>query len=276
LKKAPLILIEHGAVGYVFTILFSHSLILYIQAILCKLREKAFQVYSQFRSGIPTQNTVLSVARPDYGDDELALFGGQTRVLVSKLLKKNLQKERKEPTSPSKNEAPSPEATTPLSDPPDVHPSLVEYLSAIPVDSVQTTTSIQPPAHSSGFVQSNSFQYLPSESQDTSSSVWQSPEATSDSATSPLMQALENYPKYHSSTMSRSSFYTSTATTTSYANYSMERHSPQNLSDVGLMMTSGDPRMDEQWMSFMRDSGLLNETANSSSSGMYAFQSNGA
>ncbi|KAJ7276302.1 hypothetical protein B0H12DRAFT_13960 [Mycena haematopus] len=45
-------------------------------AILCKLREKAFEVYSQFRSGNPAPlPTVFSPGLFDYGEDELALFG---------------------------------------------------------------------------------------------------------------------------------------------------------------------------------------------------------
>ncbi|KAF7355229.1 Zn(2)-C6 fungal-type domain-containing protein [Mycena sanguinolenta] len=105
-------------------------------AILCKLREKAFEVYSQFRSGNPTPPpTSFSPGLFDYGEDELALFGGQTRVMVSKLVsrkakgkdKDQASKESHPPTVPSTSSASTPST---MSD--DVHPSLVDYLSLFP------------------------------------------------------------------------------------------------------------------------------------------------
>ncbi|KAJ6539249.1 fungal-specific transcription factor domain-containing protein [Mycena capillaripes] len=111
-------------------------------AILCKLREKAFQVYSQFRSGNPTPPpTGFGLGLFDYGEDELALFGGQTRVLVSKLISNQNNKSR-DSTSKDSFLSPTPTASSstgssprviPASEPvPDVHPSLVEYLSLFP------------------------------------------------------------------------------------------------------------------------------------------------
>ncbi|KAJ6515991.1 hypothetical protein C8R45DRAFT_958312 [Mycena sanguinolenta] len=120
-------------------------------AILCKLREKAFEVYSQFRSGNPTPPpTSFSPGLFDYGEDELALFGGQTRVMVSKLVsrkgkdkdkdkdKDQSSKESHLPTGPSTSSASSPST---MSD--DVHPSLVDYLSLFPPTTPQTQDSQQ-------------------------------------------------------------------------------------------------------------------------------------
>lgn len=56
------------------------------------------------------------------------------------------------------------------------------------------------------------------------------------------------------------------ASTPEYDNFMIKSDSPENLVDLGMMMT-GDSGMDEQWMSFMRDSGLLDGSL--SGSGMY-------
>lgn len=105
------------------------------------MRQKAFQVYSQFRSG-NTLNT-SNQNKPDYEDDELALFGGQTRVLVTHLLDANSKKKQHTTGSPSASASPGSAISSPAAEHenihgmgapldgslPDVHPSLVEYLS---------------------------------------------------------------------------------------------------------------------------------------------------
>ncbi|KAG6918921.1 hypothetical protein DXG01_010576 [Tephrocybe rancida] len=213
-------------------------------AILGKLREKAFQVYSQFRSGNPTTNAVLSVGKPDYGDDELALFGGQTRVLVSKLL--NTTSSRKQ--SISYTHSTDSGAGSPTEPTPDVHPSLVEYLSNIPHD----YTNPSSPHQSSGtsYPPQNMFQhngtYLPSDHE--------------------IQPPWPPSAPYSSSPINQSSYLNGTSglpnpdmpfgSMPDYDNPAMQSDPPENLIDLGMMMT-GDSGMDEQWMSFMRDSGLL-------------------
>lgn len=223
------------------------------QAILYKMREKAFQVYSQFRSGNGIPNKTLSVGKPDYGDDELALFGGQTRVLVSKLLSCSSNKSRKpsqsQSTSSTTVSSPSSDGdsrSTPSSDVTrDVHPSLVEYLSMFPPPS--TGGSLQGSTDIAG---SN----LP--------------------ASSPIQAEAEQQPNWQNwSSPSTSSLFTPLNPET-FANITNEFPSFSNsmfteepvqlktdpsdtsLVDLGMMMT-GESGMDEQWMSFMRDSGFL-------------------
>ncbi|KAJ7283756.1 fungal-specific transcription factor domain-containing protein [Mycena rebaudengoi] len=108
-------------------------------AILLKLREKAFQVYSQFRNNptlVPGPGLRLVFDDGDPNEhDELALFGGQTRVLATKILSKNGKHRQKQASSISAADPSSPgsSSSTPLSEAiPDVHPSLVEYLSLFP------------------------------------------------------------------------------------------------------------------------------------------------
>ena len=107
------------------------------QKILTRLKEKATQAYTNYRSGSPIPPNIHTVGH-DYGDDELALFGGQTNTIFSKLLASKI---RWRSTSSTKNHmasaAPSP--TSDASNSPgipdalqEVHPSLLEYLSLLP------------------------------------------------------------------------------------------------------------------------------------------------
>ncbi|KAJ7129786.1 fungal-specific transcription factor domain-containing protein [Mycena epipterygia] len=207
-------------------------------AILCKLREKAFQVYSQFRSGNPTPPpSGFGLGLFDYGEDELALFGGQTRVMVSKLIskKKNKDQNPKESffspsmTSTSSVSTPSTSSPTPASEPiPDVHPSLVEYLSLFPP--AQYTQDFQQPAAENVYQQPMAEQSAPP-----SSIPYGYDQAFFDEAMSlPLPD--------------RSSYFVDPDTP------------PKDLSDLGMMM-AGDSGIDEQWKAFMKKSfsGLLDE-----------------
>jgi hypothetical protein len=124
--------------------------------VLRKLKEKAVRSYSQYCSSLPTPLTTnLANFPPSFGspgqqreniDDELAIFGGQTRVLSRRTRIKN------SPTSTSTGmeSSPSPPAVESLASPPnvavamhldttasivgastgtiDVHPSLMKYL----------------------------------------------------------------------------------------------------------------------------------------------------
>ncbi|RDB22452.1 putative transcriptional regulatory protein C1F7.11c [Hypsizygus marmoreus] len=231
-------------------------------AILRKLREKAFQVYSQFRSGNSTPNAVLSVGKPDYGDDELALFGGQTRVLVSKLLgSKKLSRNQAPSSRPSTSGPGEKGSKSPAEMTPDVHPSLVEYLSTVPLGNTAPPTPDQqhPTAPSTfslqntnPFAQQGPFMTEPQDAQ----SPWQPP---STFTSSPITQ--QSFPDNISLTPQDMTFIPSA----DYGNFAMKSDSPDNLVDLGMMMT-GDSGMDEQWMSFMRDSGILD---GSLGSGLY-------
>ncbi|KAF7352874.1 Zn(2)-C6 fungal-type domain-containing protein [Mycena venus] len=203
-------------------------------AILCKLREKAFQVYSQFRSGNPAPPpTGFGPGLFDYGEDELALFGGQTRVMVSKLIKgkeKGREKDRSSKDShlPSSMSSPS-TASTPsssMSDPvPDVHPSLVEYLSLFP-------PSQHPSPSSQDSQQSADVPYQP----EMMPPVGQSASLPSTAPYSGYDQTFVDeialqVPQY----------------------YVDPDTPPKDISDLGMLM-SGDSGIDEQWRAFMKTS----------------------
>ncbi|KAJ7047468.1 fungal-specific transcription factor domain-containing protein [Mycena alexandri] len=198
-------------------------------AILCKLREKAFQVYSQFRSGNPTPppSTGFGLGLFDYGEDELALFGGQTRVLVTKLISKKKNKEQNNSEDPSffspmtgTSSAPSPQSSESV---PDVHPSLVEYLSLFPPQ----YPDVQPPPQDvpQPYQQAMLEQALP-----ISSNPYGYDQAFLGGGPAPQR------PPYF--------------TDTDMAH--------RDLSDLGMLM-SGDSGIDEQWKQFMKKSfdGLL-------------------
>ncbi|KAG6837547.1 hypothetical protein H0H93_007728 [Arthromyces matolae] len=220
-------------------------------AILGRLREKAFQVYSQFRSGHQSTNGVLSVGKPDYGDDELALFGGQTRVLVSKLLKKSSARQ-KLPSTPTTDSA----AASPTDSTPDVHPSLVEYLSNIPLEHVNN------PASPIQLSDSGPLSYTPQTTYELDGayaprnqdmqSAW-TPSANFTNSPPPQQQPAV-YTDNSSVLPAPNMLF---GTMPIYGNYAMKDESHENLvQDLGMMM-AGDSGMDQQWMSFMRESGLL-------------------
>uniref|UniRef100_A0A8H8CL84 Xylanolytic transcriptional activator regulatory domain-containing protein n=1 Tax=Psilocybe cubensis TaxID=181762 RepID=A0A8H8CL84_PSICU len=239
-------------------------------AILYKMREKAFQVYSQFRSGNIAPNRTLSVGKPDYGDDELALFGGQTRVLVSKLLSKYM-KTRKQSQS-SSSSAPASSVSSPSSEESrvtpsvdlsrEVHPSLVEYLAMYP-------PSNAPSRHSPGNDGSvNNLASNPNINPASSTSIDQSAyRSTSNSVDQSSYQSW--HPPSLFTPLAPETF-TNIASEfqpfTSTNQFDLNRHAPPvetkagptdtSLVDLGMMMT-GESGIDEQWMSFMRDSGFL-------------------
>jgi hypothetical protein len=210
--------------------LFFH---IFLQAILGKLREKAFQVYSQFRSGNPTPPPVSGFGPGlfDYGEDELALFGGQTRVLVSRLISRKDKDKNKDQTSKESYGPSASSTSTSVSSPstlsetvPDVHPSLVEYLSLFP-----------PSQHPSP--QSQDGQQA--------GEVYQ-PELMGQSA--PVSSTAYGYDQtfFDELSLPAPQYYVDPDTP------------PKDIADLGMLM-SGDSGIDEQWKAFMKKSfsGLL-------------------
>jgi hypothetical protein len=132
--------IRSGSVRVSALLITRKLLISVLQAILQRLREKALHIYPQFRSGNLPPRSDLVFNKSSYEDDELALFGGQTRILVTSLLSVNTKKH----TSMSSANSTGSNSSSPNLDPeslrgtsvpapgnlPEVHPSLVEYLSA--------------------------------------------------------------------------------------------------------------------------------------------------
>lgn len=229
-----------------------------LQGILTSLKNRAFQIYSQFRSG-NTPVMLPSSVGSDYGEDELALFGGQTRVLLSKIMVK--RGINRKPYPPSNNGVSSPASTdfsnttasTPLehpkdspspSDSLDVHPSLVEYLSLLPPSQ---HPSYSPPHefHKPSFPEPLSTYGMPNEE---------------------VYYGQLHYPT--SNLPSASQFGVANGTSSFFNDFSEpsafgpSTYQPPNstpdpkLLDFGMMMT-GDSGMDEHWKSFMRESGLI-------------------
>lgn len=107
-----------------------------MQVVLMHLKAKAQQAQGQ----IPVNRTTSlsggpAVLLPETGVDELAVFGGQTQVLVSKILSQKSRKSTRGASPPSSASSPSTiseESQTHSDAVPEVHPSLVEYLSMLP------------------------------------------------------------------------------------------------------------------------------------------------
>lgn len=111
------------------------------------LKAKAQQAQGQ----LPTNRSLGSgpvALLPETGVDELAVFGGQTQILVSKILsQQSRRKVQGSPPSVPASAASSPSAISEEShthsDPtPEVHPSLVEYLSMLPPPTVPSPVAI--------------------------------------------------------------------------------------------------------------------------------------
>lgn len=221
-------------------------------AILRKLKERADQIYSQFRTGDPTSNATLLAER---GDDELSLFGGHTRVKVSKLLSNRSPKGGSaESASPSPSTQSSSDSDAGLSSAeqtPDVHPALMEYLSKIPLEYDNNNSNpFQPPdsgyQHDFAAFSVQQMEYSTQENQNMQF-PWQLP--VSSFATS------ISHPSYSSS---QTSSFTDPFVPQSEFGTTESRNDVHggNLFDLEMMITSASS-MDEQWMSFMRDTGLL-------------------
>lgn len=231
------------------------------------MREKAFHIYSQFRTGNPNASKILSIDKPDYGDDELALFGGQTRVLVTKLLNcsgktRHSSNATSVPHTPSSDSGDS-RATGSVSDlSHEVHPSLVEYLSMFPPSNAPSRNSPE-----SGF---NASPDTPDAAQSQSNldpqNSWQNwipptlftplPSATYNNISAQLSPFAPSYPSIDSNG----------GQTEALMDIKGDP-SESSLVDLGMMMT-GESGMDEQWMSFMRDSGILHMDSSGSHGGV--------
>ncbi|KJA29960.1 hypothetical protein HYPSUDRAFT_210788 [Hypholoma sublateritium FD-334 SS-4] len=247
-------------------------------AILYKMREKAFHIYSQFRTGNPHASKIFSIDKPDYGEDELALFGGQTRVLVTKLL--NCSGKTRHPTSNSTSVSNTPSsdsgdsrATGPVSDlSHEVHPSLVEYLSMFPPSNAPSRNSPE-----SGFNTSpDTPDIAQSQSNLDQQNSWQNwipptlftplPSATYNNISAQLS------PFAPSGSSGQYPSIDSNGGQTEALMAIKGDPSDSSLVDLGMMMT-GESGMDEQWMSFMRDSGILHSDSSGSGVPLYTSSS---
>jgi hypothetical protein len=259
-------------------------------AILSKLKAKAMHVYAQFRSGSvpPTSNSRVNNVDDDNCRDELAIFGGQTRFLVSKLLTTKSPNWDPAPTNStnvlSDTLSPVTKSEEDVKEPPkvleskmeDVHPSLMEYMAFFPpsafapgfnmypdfqvqqptIDlSIMSEVSALPQSTTGAELADYSYPQLSPprqpQQQQYMSMTCMDPAAIPDTfsygpSSTPSFDAFRDSQPYSMSTPTSAS--------------TPETPGSGDLTDLGLMM-NGDGGMDEQWMSFMRDSGILDRTA---------------
>jgi hypothetical protein len=212
------------------------------------LKERADLAYLQFQRGTPISN---ATRQPELENDELALFGGQTQVIVSKLLSSRLPKgtqSRSASKSPPAQDNWESDSTFASAEQiPDVHPSLVEYVSMFPSEYIDNGSTISQPTNF------NQQQVI----------------ATLSTHQTPTMQEKENT----QNSWSTSSNFTDSTSLPSYSSSSFPAiFTPELQSGIGpikskegfyggnvfeLGMMTSDTGMDDPWTSFMRDTGLL-------------------
>ncbi|KAK0230819.1 hypothetical protein IW262DRAFT_1261635 [Armillaria fumosa] len=237
--------------------------------ILYSLKNKAFQIYSQFRSGNPPpQNAPVG---SDYGEDELALFGGQTRILFSKLMSSRGVNRKTPSSSPSTNSPNAPsdsQAPSPSSCVPDVHPSLVEYLSLLPPSQYPRASPPQealasPTPVGPGPAQANSSTVFPSALTKSSTIL----NNHSDQSSPSSIYSLHSVPPQMNGSESSSLYHDLDCSFLAPNMYPLNGSTDPTMDDAAVklvdlgMMMSGDSGIDEQWKSFMRDSGLMDQDA---------------
>ncbi|KAI3612460.1 hypothetical protein WG66_009912 [Moniliophthora roreri] len=209
--------------------------------ILRRLRNKAFEVYSQYKNGNPTVSSLV----PDYGEDELALFGGQTKILFSKFMASRWQHNRLSSLhgSPTNSETPPSSGdqefslnTRALAD---AHPSLVNYLSSLPA-----TQGFQ------AALQASPDRVDPYSEKDALPSLYALPEGPN-----PLLQ------RQHFTCDSPNQGDRYPFSMVAMADEAMVNNEPSSAGftdfDMMFSMPTGKSGIDENWDAFMRDLGIL-------------------
>ncbi|KAF7986118.1 hypothetical protein HWV62_41559 [Athelia sp. TMB] len=221
-------------------------------AILKKLKDKAFLVLAQYRNSPSPAPSMFS--NQEDGTDELAVFGGQTRIVVSKSLSAkspewHLAKVKSSAPIISSTVGPhnraSPTSVRPSTletNMQEVHPLLVQYMSL--------------PAPVASFADSTT---LASESQSLNQSVL-SHFASRDliaSAPGPLTTVPLNSYIVNPDSFNLSPNFHAEAPSVDTA--LLNTWGSNDYTDLGMMMNM-DNDMEEQWMSFMKESGIANPT----------------
>ncbi|KAF8239589.1 hypothetical protein L208DRAFT_1420701 [Tricholoma matsutake] len=207
-------------------------------AVLCKLKEKAYEVYSRYRTGNPPSNDTLAAGKPD----ELALFGGQTRVIVSKLLSRGSPKkshsQSASPKPSAKRGSDSDPTTFPAEQIQDVPPALREYLSMFPIDNSSNTSQPLDFDHQNDIAMLSTLQGYPV--QDHNMEVcWQPLPSSTFTTTPPPNYSTPDDPSFTAPFMPfmpQSEFETTRSKTDFHKG---------NFFDLGRMMSDG------QWASFV-------------------------
>ncbi|KZP18375.1 hypothetical protein FIBSPDRAFT_829421 [Athelia psychrophila] len=231
-------------------------------AILQKLKEKASLVQCQYHNstnGDATSPNPSIFNSQEDGTDELALFGGQTSVWVSKVLARttssghitsNLNAMAASSVSSSRaspSPSPWPDQVSLL----DIHPSLVQYASLLP----PTTLSTDFAGHSAPNFEPQSLDQSTAGVNSLVPAVtWtaQMPSHPQTEMPSPVISGrFTNGP--NSSKLFQELYQEGPATT-------LDTWGSNDLTDLGQMM-SIDIDMDEQWVAFMKECGTANPAA---------------
>ncbi|KZP30137.1 hypothetical protein FIBSPDRAFT_908140 [Athelia psychrophila] len=223
-------------------------------AVLKTLRGKAFFVLSQHRSSsdgnTPSPALTIFNSQED-GTDELALFGGQTRLVISKNLTANQEGAMNNPSA-SSDSAPPPSGPWPdqgiLQD---IHPSLVQYASLLSPTGFATEFTDQP-------VPEFESQLLGQ------AGVNGSPPAACNTQTPVHLQArlhsLAGSGSFAGNPNSLDLFQQLFPEGVSTDASILDTWGANDMTDLGQMM-SIDSDMDEEWMAFMKESGIVNPAA---------------
>ncbi|KAH8825488.1 hypothetical protein DL96DRAFT_1609019 [Flagelloscypha sp. PMI_526] len=130
--------------------------------IIQKILARAEEAYSQHSTSVSPLG--IPIPPTNYGDDELAIFGGQTRILPT-TTRQRLQHSGGDPSSSSYDSASSASSPESLED---AHPSLIEFLNTAPATRVASPTTFQElqmntfeSSHSSSFHNRSVMSYLP-------------------------------------------------------------------------------------------------------------------
>ncbi|KAG2754657.1 hypothetical protein P692DRAFT_20950168 [Suillus brevipes Sb2] len=212
--------------------------------ILDKLKLKAYQALEKYRSGATSniQGSLSSLLPEVGGDDELAMFGGQTRVLVTKILsqqnhKKALSSVPSSAADPSQSTMGTPSSPEDRNSPsesiPDVHPMLVEFLKTLPPSSMPHPTLGTGDASTTFQTQWDAFSLPPPPG-------FMTPGSAPPIYSSPVPQTSNPVSSFQNS-LPQSNLY------------------PTSVSvddDLADLLLYGESGMDERWRSFMRDSGI--------------------
>lgn len=208
-----------------------------IQVILMNLKAKAQQAQGQMP--VNRNATGPTVLLPETGVDELAVFGGQTQILVTKIMSQKNHKTRG--ASPGSSAASSPSAISEEShthsDPaPEVHPSLVEYLSMLPPPSLPS------PKNRAGSVPTP-FSFDPNSmfQPDTFAGVMPTVPPGSSAQQAYMSTSSANLDEQFLRNFNDINFFGSS-----------QSIDPAEASNFDLMI-SGDAGMDERWATLMQD-----------------------
>ncbi|KZP23605.1 hypothetical protein FIBSPDRAFT_1042768 [Athelia psychrophila] len=228
-------------------------------AILKKLQQKAFLVLSQHRSntdgGTPSPNFSILNDQED-GTDELALFGGQMSVLVTKTPPQSpgghiaANHVGATVSLPSSSSGVSRFSTPDQGNVQDMHPPLVQYMSLLPPITPTTdfnahpvsnfaAQSLEQPAFNGSVPVAWNTQ-MPSHSQSEMHSQAVSDRYTHNPDPFDLFQQLyRDAPSVDATTL--------------------DTWGANDMTDLGQLM-SIDSDMDEQWVAFMKECGTVNPT----------------